>query len=311
MMKVLLTGASSFTGYWFARALSLAGHHVVAPVRGSIESYTDGRAVRVAALAEFADIREGISFGDVAFLELAATEQFDVLAHHAADVTGYRSPDFDVAAALNNNTLNASRVIQTLRDNGLKGVVVTGSVFESDAGVGDGAREAFSPYGLSKAVSAQLFRYWCQKHDVAFGKFNIANPFGVFEEPRFCNFLIRTWAKNETARVNTPLYVRDNIFVDLLALYYVDYLQSVADGRFKSSFGPIGFAETQGAFAQRFANEMRSRLGLECGLELGEQTAFDEPLVRLNTDHVALPREWSHVRAWDRLADYYRDQIRA
>ncbi|WP_419756488.1 NAD-dependent epimerase/dehydratase family protein [Brevundimonas sp.] len=310
-MKVLLTGGSSFTGYWFARALNLAGHHVVAPIRGSIDSYTEGRAVRVAALAEFADIRENVSFGDAAFLELAAGESFDLLAHHAADVTGYRSPDFDVGAALNNNTLNASRVIETLRDNGLKGIVVTGSVFESDAGVGDGAREAFSPYGLSKALSAQVFRYWCQRHGVALGKFNIANPFGVFEEPRFCNFLIRTWVKGETARVNTPLYVRDNIFVDLLAQYYVDYLQSVASGKARSSFGPVGFAETQGAFAQRFANEMRPRLGLECQLELGEQTTFDEPLVRLNTDHVALPQGWSHAQAWDLLADYYRDQIRA
>lgn len=310
-MKVLLTGASSFTGYWFAKALADAGHEVVAPIRGEIGSYADRRAVRVSALSKVADIQEGLSFGDEAFTELAATGGFDLLAHHAADVTNYRSPDFDVGAALANNTRNIQQVLEAMRPGGLKGVVITGSVFESDAGVGDGSREAFSPYGLSKALTAQVFRYWCQKQGVALGKFNIANPFGVFEEPRFCNFLIRSWAKGETPRVNTPLYVRDNIFVDLLARYYAVYLETVAGGTFRSEFGPIGFAETQGAFAQRFAAEMRPRLGLDCGVDLGEQTTFDEPLVRLNSDHVALPEGWSHDEAWNRLADYYRPQILA
>ena len=310
-MKVLLTGASSFTGYWIAHALAGAGHEVVAPIRGAIGAYTEGRAVRISALSRVADIRESVSFGDEAFLELAATGGFDVLAHHAAQVANYRSADFDVGAALINNTLNVSQVIEAMKKSGLKAVVVTGSVFESDAGVGDGSREAFSPYGLSKALTAQVFRYWCQRHGVALGKFVIANPFGVFEEPRFCNFLIQSWANGEIPRVNTPLYVRDNIFVDLLARHYVDYLQDVAGGVFVPVFGPIGFAETQGDFARRFAAEMGPRLGLACALELGDQTTFDEPLVRLNSHHVALPEDWSHSAAWDRLADYYCVRIAA
>ena len=32
-MKILFTGASSFTGFWFARALAAAGHEVVATFR--------------------------------------------------------------------------------------------------------------------------------------------------------------------------------------------------------------------------------------------------------------------------------------
>ena len=43
-MKVLITGASSFTGYWFASALAEAGHHVVAPLRGPISG--GGEAIR-------------------------------------------------------------------------------------------------------------------------------------------------------------------------------------------------------------------------------------------------------------------------
>jgi uncharacterized protein YbjT (DUF2867 family) len=43
-MKVLLTGASSFTGYWFARTLHGEGVHVVAPLRGARPAMPKGRA---------------------------------------------------------------------------------------------------------------------------------------------------------------------------------------------------------------------------------------------------------------------------
>jgi UDP-glucose 4-epimerase len=33
-MRILFTGASSFTGYWFVRELVAAGHEVVAACRG-------------------------------------------------------------------------------------------------------------------------------------------------------------------------------------------------------------------------------------------------------------------------------------
>ena len=42
---------------------------------------------------------EGVAFGDDRFLELCRDGGFDLLCHHAADVTDYRSPDFDLDAA--------------------------------------------------------------------------------------------------------------------------------------------------------------------------------------------------------------------
>ena len=242
---------------------------------------------------------------------MVAAEDFDVLAHHGAEATDYRSAEFDVGAALRNNSLNLSRVLQSMRDRRLRGVVITGSVFECDAGIGEGDRPAFSPYGLSKGLTAQVFRYWCRRHGVRLGKFNIANPYGIFEEPRFCAYLVNAWARGEIATVKTPLYVRDNIFVDLLAEHYAAYLTTVATGTSQAVFGPIGFAEPQGAFAQRFATEIGSRLGLECELELCDQQTFEEPLLRLNSDSVPLPAGWSHSAAWDRLAGYYRGRIGA
>src|SRR5579863_9971003 len=100
-MKVLLTGASSFTGYWFARALNAAGAHVVAPLRDAVVSYRDGaRAERVRRLTEWAEIVESAPFGSDRFIDLAKAGGYGVLCHHAARVGDYRSPDFDVPGAL-------------------------------------------------------------------------------------------------------------------------------------------------------------------------------------------------------------------
>ena len=101
-MRILLTGASSFTGLWFARALAAAGHHVVAPLRRGYADYrADVRAARVAQLGEVAECSFGSSFGDAGFLDLCRSGSWDLLCHHAAEVGDYRSPAFDVALAAN------------------------------------------------------------------------------------------------------------------------------------------------------------------------------------------------------------------
>ena len=52
-MKVLFTGASSFTGYWFVKELASAGHEVVAIFRRGPDDYPDElRKRRIAAVAD-------------------------------------------------------------------------------------------------------------------------------------------------------------------------------------------------------------------------------------------------------------------
>jgi nucleoside-diphosphate-sugar epimerase len=306
-VRLLLTGGTSFTGLWFAEALAASGAQVVAPIRGSLGSYAGVRATRARRLAAVAEVIEGVSFGDDAFLALIGGQGFDALCHHAARVADYRSPDFDVPLALAENTRNLRQVLEVMRGRGLRAVIATGSVFEPDEGLGERPRRAFSPYGLSKGMSWQAMRYWCGVLEVPLGKFVIANPFGPFEEPRFCSSLIDTWSRGETAEVRTPLYLRDNIHADLLGLAYAGFVREVvATGR-DARLGPSGYRETQGAFAERFAAEMRRRLGLECRLVLARQREFAEPMVRLNRDTLdAAGLGWDEENAWNALAAYYR-----
>ena len=94
--------------------------------------------------------------------KLIKESNWDLLCHHAADAANYKSPDFDVAAAVENNTRRLPLVLDLLKDTGCTKVVLTGSVFENDEGAGSGNLEAFSPYGLSKGLTWQMFRYYAQ-----------------------------------------------------------------------------------------------------------------------------------------------------
>jgi hypothetical protein len=138
------------------------------------------------------------------------------------------------------------------------------------------------------------------------GKFVIPNPFGPFEEPRFCNYLIQSWFKGEVPTVRTPLYVRDNIHVDLMAAAYAAFAQQIPSRRGVTRLNPSFYVESQGAFAHRFAAEMAPRLGVACPIVLLEQKEFGEPMVRINTDRTdGAAFGWNEKLAWDAEAEFY------
>lgn len=309
-MRILFTGGSSFTGYWFINELAAAGHEIVATFRKAPGEYAeDPRRKRVDALLNVCRPVWGVSFGDDRFLNLIRSSTWDLFCAHGAEVKDYGSQGFDVLAALANNTNRLAEVLDGLIDAGCSRIIYTGTVFENDEGVGSMERAAFSPYGLSKGMSWQMFRYFAQARHMSLGKFVIPNPFGPYEERRFTHYLIRNWLQNAVPTVNTPNYVRDNIHVSLLAKHYALFSESTRRGTVKTR--PSGYVETQAAFAERVANEMRGRLGLKCELILKTQTEYPEPQVRINTDRFdPLIVNWSESAAWDELATYYADVIR-
>ena len=97
---------------------------------------------------------------------------------------------------------------------------------------------------------------------------------------------MKNWKAGQPVEVKTPDYVRDNIHVDLMALAYAKF---ATDGTKEPlrRINPSGYAEKQGAFAQRVASEVKARTGWACELKLGQQTDFSEPLDRVNSEPVA------------------------
>jgi nucleoside-diphosphate-sugar epimerase len=307
-MKILFTGASSFTGFWFARELSAAGHDVTATFRRPAAEYADlPRRQRVALLGQVCRPVHDCSFGDPSFLALINEGNWNVLCHHAADVTDYKSPSFDAVAAVQNNTHNLFAVLESLKSIGCNKVLLTGTVFEGGEGAGSQGLPDFSPYGFSKALTARVFQYYCSRAGLSLGKFVIPNPFGPYEEPRFTAYLMKNWLAGATAACSSPSYVRDNIHVSLLAKVYARFVEDLTDKPGFTRINPSGYVESQGAFTLRMAEEMRRRLKLPCLVELKKQSEFPEPWVRINTDSPNVEAlNWHESTAWDELATYYR-----
>lgn len=307
-MRIIFTGASSFTGYWFARELAGRGHDVTATFTGNLESYSGLRRRRIDSLLSICRPIWSTPFGSDRFIEtISRQEHWDVLCHHGAFVHNYKSDDFDFIHALTQNTYNLRGTLPRLIEKGLSRIILTGSVFEPNEGVGSQPLVAFSPYGLSKGLTADVFQYWCARYGIRLGKFVIPNPFGPLEEPRFTWYLMNTWVKGEIPTVKTPAYVRDNIHVTLLAKIYADFVQRDASVK----CNPSGYPESQGAFAERFAKEMRPRLSLPCELVLERQLEFAEPRVRINVDIPDVTALcWDESKAWDDIAEYYGQEFK-
>lgn len=293
-MKIVFTGASSFTGMWFCNAL--AKRHTVFPFLQRKSGDYEG--LRKERVEELKTPIFDVPFGSEAFYHaLNEIGDVDLFCHHAADVTNYKSSDFNPTKALENNTFNAKKTLELLAKKGCKQFLLTGSVFEPHEGKGSNDR-AVSPYGLSKGLTSEFYRYYVPLYGMKFRKFVIPNPFGPFEEVRFTTFLAQKWLKGEVPVVTQPDYVRDNIPVTLLAESYAAFADSKEE-KLNPSYKP----ERTEAFVSRFSEGLKPFLNRECRFDVQKQADFNEPLERVNTDPIALPFDSSAF--FKELADFY------
>ena len=308
-MRILLTGASSFTGAWFAAALAGDGYQVMATLQRRIGDYADLEQRRIAMLQSAGvTLVEQASYGSAALLDLIG-QGFDRLCFHASDVRDYRSADFDLGRALHSNLAGMREACLSAKAAGTQRLIWTGTVFEPGEARGDRIDEAITPYGLSKWLTWQALQFYAAEAGLALGKFIVPNPFGPLEQDRFCTYLVKTWRNGQTAEVRTPDYVRDNIPVDKLARAYADFVALPAQSLGAARCGPSGYVESQGEFTARFAREIGPRLGLETRFSLARQSDFSEPLTRINLGSAEV--QWDEAKFWDSLAADYAERLLA
>lgn len=300
-MRVLCTGPTSFSGAYFIEELSRAGHQVLTTFTNPVASYTGIRGLRAQKVMQCAQYFEGVSFGDQRFLEIVKEEAVDVFCHHGAWTANYNSMDYDFQSAFANNTRNLPEVCQGLASNGCRAIVISASIFEG----GIQGSEAFSPHGLIKQITSQSTEFYAKQAGLHFSRFVIANPFGALDNPKLIDYLCREWFVGNTPEIRTPLYVRDNIHVELLAKAFVYWLENLPLDQATSTFSPAGYVSTMQDFVEKVAVEMRSRLSLDCQVAFAKQSDFSQPMLLVNDAPVAhLFDDWKESEAWDALATH-------
>ena len=294
-MRILITGPTSFTGAFFIEALAKAGHEVYATSTQSLLSYTGVRRLRAIKSQTHAIIHEGIHFGDERFLELIRSERFDVYCHHGAWTKDYRGMEYDFQTGFLSSTNSLDQVCRLLSENGCRKIIVSGSIFEE-------AKPIFSPYGLVKKLTTETVEFYGTHFGMHVSKFVIPNPFGPLDNPKLLDYLGREWLVGRTPCIQTPVYVRDNIPVDLLARGYADWVGECPEVVGASSFRPSGYVSTMADFVERVATAFRTRLNLACTVDMVEQTDFSQPMTLVNDTPLQerFP-EWNEMEFWDAL----------
>jgi nucleoside-diphosphate-sugar epimerase len=285
-MRVLLTGASSFTGLWIARALAARGAEVTAVCRGRPEHYDRARRARIEAVGAGAAVVFDRPFGSPGFLQLLeGALPFDVLCLHHAEVGDFRRPDFQPLDAARANTLGLVEVLARMGRRGLARVVHTGTVFETGEGDGDRPLKAIGAYGLAKTLTAAVVRHAAAEAGIEAIKVTIPSPFGPGQGDGFIGQMIEAWCHGRPIVLNHPDRVRDFVPVDLLAEHYAGLAlgrQAVPAG---GKSNPSGYVETVQAFAERLAGELRPRLGIACLVQASNPPKPSrEPRRRFNTE---------------------------
>ena len=277
-VKILLTGASSFTGFWFARTLAAAGHELVAPLRGNLDSLPRRGAVGGCAgcTASSSSFPHAGFLGSAKFLGLADSHDFDVLCHHGAEVGDYRNPEFDIARAAASNTLNLRSVLLAMSERGLKGVALIGQHFSNRMRARALSRSwRFRRTAYREAVTARSCADRCHEIGVPFG--NSSSP------TRSARWSSRGSAPSgahlgggRRGRDQDPDYIRDNIHVGLLAACYRRFVEETDTAPAFRKLNPSGYVESQGTFVDVVAREIGRRTGQRCAVTLLPYNRFPE-----------------------------------
>jgi len=295
-VRVLLTGISSFTGAWFARALAAAGAEVLAVPRRDPSLWEPERRARLALLPPSVRLLPPASFGTARFLEhLHRFAPLDLLALHGAEARDHRSPDFDVEAAVAANTRNLDAVLEAAGRAGVCAVLVTGSLFEAGEGTGEEPLRAFNPYGLSKTRTWQRIAAAACAAGLAVGKFVVGHPTGPFDRPGMVRTFVDAWLRGGVPRLRHPQLVRDLQPVDRLARAYAAFALDLAGRRGGiHRLVPRGWTAPLEELVDRVAAGLRPHLGMPCRFTVADPPEeADEPLCRIGLHplHLLVP-EW-------------------
>ncbi len=296
-MNFCMTGATSFSGYWFVRQLILDGHELTI-VRSRDNNFESTENPWLKKLKE-----ESLSFREISFAQEMTTKlNFDALLLHGSFMENRRSPNFNVNLAVQ-KTLGVTKWIK--ENSKTNHVIHTGTFSEEDEGVGESPLNNFNPYSKSKTLiykeHQEIFR------GVPFLKFTMPNPFGRFQQNNLFSFLEKAWTKNDIPLISQPNYIRDYVPVDLLAISYSNIIGSFIAGKHPLEyFSPSYFVMSNRDMSKLYASEISSRIGQNLEIQFGEQNDYAESRVRINKDSLhQLIENWSLEEFWDSVATDY------
>jgi UDP-glucose 4-epimerase len=223
MMRVAITGVSSYSGACIARAFAQAGYRTTGILSASRTSYGGRKRLRLESLEEF-----GVTLA----AELPAQggkmsawlrrQKFELWVHHHHPMEQFRSQDYDVAAASKVALDPLLDLASAWTDAHVSAVLYSGTYFEPGEG-GQSAQASGTPYARLKAQVAERLFELAEERGISRGKIVIPSPIGALEnEDRLTPQLLLAALRGEPFLIRSPNSVFDNIPGEALATVYVE-----------------------------------------------------------------------------------------
>lgn len=277
-MKILMTGASSFTGAYIAQAYLGADHEVVALLTRDKGAYSNAEYQRRFELCKGVRWIENQKLGSESFFKTIQTEKPDAFVNHGAPIDNYRSPDFDFLKSVSESLHEFRRVAQELKLNGCQRFIHTGTCFEPND-----QRTGASIYGVSKRMVWEVVRFYVEEQKIPLVKIEIPNPIGPLENPsRLIPVFCDKWKKGEVPNLGAPNPVGDHLPASWLARRYVEALDAKIIGAHRV-MSPSGFVLSNLELVELFLS-FAKRMGVFENAKYTVQNADAPATVRQNIE---------------------------
>ncbi|NCN82808.1 MAG: NAD-dependent epimerase/dehydratase family protein [Candidatus Pacebacteria bacterium] len=232
-MKILVTGGAGFIASHVVDRYCALGHEVVV-----LDNLSTGREEFVNPQARLitADITDAVRM-----LEILATEQPEIINHHAAHIqvgNSVKHPQFDAE----NNIIGVLNIMEAAREIPIKKIIMasTGGAMYGNKQTPfteEMKEEPLSPYGVSKRAGELYLNYYFEQYGIPYIVLRYSNVFGPRQNPHGESGVVAIFsemlAAGKTPTINGDgTHTRDYVYIDDVAEANVLALESTEIGAF-------------------------------------------------------------------------------
>ena len=277
-MRLLFLGASSFTGYHFVNKISdNKQNKIYCTLTKNLNKYKSTRLERIKLLNKKKNIFfiKKVKFGDKKFIKLLSRKKFDIICLHHASTKNYNNDlKFNLNKSIKENTPNLRKVFSKIHNQTT--IIVTNTIYQK---INEKKYKAVNKYGISKSITYDKIKSICKEFDFKLKSIFITNPWGILEEKKLNYYLINNWLKNKKTFISHPNYIRDNIYIDKLAKYYLKILNSNST---KINYFPSGYCSTNKVFIEAFKIKFEKFFNKKVKIEYANNAKYSQPMSRIN-----------------------------
>ncbi len=304
-MRILVTGGAGFIGSQIVDAYLDLGHEV-----GILDNLSTGRKENINPRATMyqIDLRDAPAVAD-----LFASQHFDVVNHHAAQMDVRRSvadPVYDASV----NILGVLNLLEACVRSNVRKVI-----FASSGGAIYGEHDYFpadeqhptrpiSPYGVAKLTTEQYLFYYKAVHGLASVSLRYANIYGPRQNPEGEAGVVAIFAtrmlRGDTPTINGDgKQTRDYVFVGDVVRANVLALQHDGSGMFNVGTG-------READVNLLFQLIRRSSGAQCPERHGPAKKGEQLRSVLNNGHINAVLGWQPTvtleEGLDRTVEFFR-----